>query len=246
MPAELDGFFDLPISERRKQVASMSRDEIAAVIAKIPAATLLELGQKRIQQLGTYRARLTREERIDGKLTRPQAMELTLRPQPLAVRVEVVSGPGKGRRMLYNEALRPKDLRVREPGLLRALGALWIDIDAKVTRRETRHAITAIGYAPAMRLLVTDFEKARPAGGYARTDEGFDAAGSFCMRFDAPAKARGLTGNMARLCIAPADALITSVEVWDDAGLIERFRFELLQARMTVPDVEFTPEGAGL
>src|SRR5438105_26574 len=93
------GAADLPHSaaERKAMLASRSRAEVAEIVRAIPQAKLIELGKAAVRELGVYRARMRKQERVGGKLLAAQTMAITVREQPRAVRMEVTDGPKKGR-----------------------------------------------------------------------------------------------------------------------------------------------------
>ena len=244
-PLPLNDLAKLSSSERRQLLSALSRDDQAKALAQFPVGDLLSTGLKRVGELGTYRLRLIKEERVDGKLLPQQTMDLLVQQAPLAILAEVVAGPAKGRRLLYNAALRTDEFRVKEAGLLGAAGAVWIGLDNKMTRRDTRHRATNLGYSPVLSMIETYFVKAQPVGGYARKDEGFGENG-YCMLYTAPAAAKGLYATKARLCVDPVELLPTRVETWDGEGLLERLTFELKATRVKTPEDQFTPKGAGL
>ena len=118
-----------------------------AIAALDPAETeqLLRESRARIDALGTYRMTFVKEERLANGWVGPQTMELVVREHPFAVRARVVDGPNKGRKFLFDFTQRKQELRVREAGLL-GFTALWIDIDSDLTRDDTRHPVTELGY----------------------------------------------------------------------------------------------------
>ena len=244
--ALLTRYLDLPTEERRRVLSEMPREEQAKLLARTSAKDLLSLGQRRVKELGAYRLRLTKEERVDGEVHAPQVMSLLIQSKPLAVRGEVVAGPSKGRRFLYNHAIRPRELRAREPGLLSIAGAVWVNVDSKMTRRDTRHPVTNLGYAPVLEIFQSDIRKAEAHGGHAREDEGFDASGAYCMKFTAPKAAKDLYAQKARICFDALDGLPAKIEVWDAEGLLERLAFKLEKTKVPDAAKALTLEGAGL
>jgi hypothetical protein len=231
--------------ERAALAAKATRDELAAALKALTAEQLIEMGQKSVQQLGVYGVRLTKQERVKGELLEPQTIELQMRDQPMAARLQYVAGPAKGRRVLYNAEMRKNELRVREGGLL-GLMALWVDLDSSLTRGDTNHRATDLGFGALLRLIAKDVENANAAGGYVRTDEGFDERGLYCMRFDAPKGAKGLYGDRTRLCLDPALGLPLRTEVSNGGQLTERYVFEDVRPQLRVAPDHFTPDAAGL
>lgn len=220
-------------------------DERAKRLAQLPVAELIASAQRKVGELGTYKLRLIKQERVGGKLLPQQTMELFIQQAPLAIIGEVVAGPAKGRRLLYNAALRTDEFRVKEAGILGAAGPVWIGLEHRMTRRDTRHPATNLGYAPVLALIEQDFKKGRAAGGHVRKDEGF-VGDSYCMLYTAPKGVKDLYADKARLCVDPVSLLPTLIETFDSEGLMERLAFQLRDARVKTTGVEFTVKGAGL
>lgn len=243
---ELPDLASLTAADRRALVKAIPREELSRALEAVPAETLLEIGRKALGELGTYRVRLTKAERISGELLPSQVMELEIRESPRAIRGEVVGGPAKGRKLLYNQKLRAKELRVREAGLLRFAGAVWLDLDSSLAKKDTTHAITDLGYGALLELLGRDLEKGKAFGGHSRKDEGFDHRGSWCIRFTAPQGGKGLYADEALVCFEPASGLMSRIEVSDGGKVKERFEYELLDQGLSLKDEDFTPDAFGL
>jgi hypothetical protein len=232
-------------AERKTLLETRPRQEIGEMIRATPPATLVEIGASAVRELGTYSARLRTEERVKGKMMAPKVMAITVRERPYAVRMEVVDGDKKGRKVLYNEELRKGEFRVREAGIL-GIKALWLDLGSGLARRDTNHSVTEIGFGPIMRNLAADLQKAVPAGGQKRQDEGFDSKGHWCLTFTAPEGAKDLYAQRTRMCLDVALALPVELEVHDRQGLLERVELTDVRPRITVPPDFFTLEAAGL
>ncbi len=241
LDARLEGFVALEPSKRRELLKDLPREEIARALADTPADRLLRLGREGLSRLGIYRIRLVKEERVGGDLLGPQTIDVTVRETPFAVRGEVIAGPSQGRRFLYDARSRPDQIRAREAGLLGVV-AVWVGIDSSLTRRDTNHRITDLGLGGMLAHLERDDAAAKPFGGERRKDEGFGAAGAYCLTFEAPPGATGLYARRARLCIDPADGILRSIDVWDAKGLLERYRFELVGARLSPPPDFFSAD----
>lgn len=222
-------------------IAGASLAFTLALAALDPAETeaLLRESRARIDALGTYRMTFIKEERLARGWVGPQTMDLVVREQPFAVRATVVDGPNKGRRFLFDSTQRKRELRVREAGLL-GVAALWIDIDSALTRDDTRHPVTELGYGFVHRMIERDARLSRPVGGHSVVDEGHDDTGSRCLLLTAPDGVANLYAQRTRMCIDEKTRMITSLEVSDAKGVRERFRMKLVQANLT--DVTFDPD----
>lgn len=214
----------------------------AAPTAPAAQTTVLDEARAKLERLGTYRLRFTKEERLEGGWVGPQVMELVVREQPYAVVGNVVAGPNKGRRFLFDANQRKGQLRIREAGLLGVV-PLWLDVESKLTRDDTRHPVTALGFGFIFKTIERDM---RLAGGrFTIVDEGLDPAGARCLMLAAPQGVRGVYAQRTRLCFAATSLLLTRVEVWDARGPFERFSYEVID-----PDVKeaqvFSLEANGL
>jgi hypothetical protein len=241
----LDKLAQLSDAERAALVQRTPRAELGAFLRATNVDDLLALGRRTLSGLAVYGARMTKQERVSGKLYDPQIIQLTLREEPLALRLRFVDGPSSGRIVVYNSELRRDEIRVREGGFF-GLVAVWVGLDSSLTRGDTNHRVTEVGFGALLRLLQRDLDRARPHGGFARTDEGFDERSAYCMLFDAPKGAEGLSGDRSRICIDAAVGLPVRVEVYRKGELYERYSFERVTPRLVVPPDYFTPEAAGL
>ncbi|HUB08674.1 MAG TPA: DUF1571 domain-containing protein [Myxococcales bacterium] len=214
-------------------------------IEETPTETLLAQARESLRAMGPYRVLLTEQERVRGKLLEPQQIQLWIREEPLAVRLLYVGGPAKGRKGLYDSAVRPGDLRVREAGFLGIAGPIWIGIHNSLCLRDTNHPVTDVGFGALIRLEGDVFEKAKAFGGFTRTDEGMNQRGHHCLRFDAPKGAKGLYALRSRICIDPATALPVEMTNWDSQGLLETYEFDNLEPGGAKP-ADFTRDAAGL
>jgi hypothetical protein len=231
---------------RRAEISSLAPAERFALLEQVSAGDLVEIGKSAARALGTYSVRLQKQERIDGELQDPQTAMVWVQPSPLALRVEFVEGSPKGRRLLYNSALRAGELRAREAGFLGIAGAIWVGVDSSLTRRDSNHPITDIGFGALMDLIGRDFTGAAALGGHARKNEGPDPEGLYCILFTAPSGATGLYATSARLCIDPVLGLPLRTEITDREGFLERYVYTDVKPNLSLPADHFTPEGAKL
>lgn len=198
-------------------------DQYAARMRATSPEELVTLGREAVRRVGAYRARLVKQERLGGKINPAQTVEITVQPAPRAMRLEYVEGPKAKRRVIWT-ARRPKEMLVREGGLLGVM-SVWIDIDGRLAHGDTNHKVTDLGFGPLLDIIASDLRKAAPYGGHIRHDEGIDAAGDYCMVFTAPAAAKDVYAQQTRLCIDRQLALPVRVEVNDRAGFLERYHY---------------------
>jgi hypothetical protein len=231
--------------ERVRALAALSVAERELFFRSLSVADVVALGRLSLGSLGVYQARVTREERVHGHLYGPDVVEVTVREKPRAVRLVFVAGEHKGRRALYNAELRSRDMLARESGVL-GLFSMWLSLDSRFVRRYSNHTIAEVGFGAMIDVMQEEQDKADLAGGYRRSDEGFDGRGLFCMFFIAPPGAKGLYATRLRYCVEGKSGLPMKIEVFDDKGRREYVEYENLQPRLTVGEAFFTPGAAGL
>ncbi len=223
-----------------------ARDAAAEALRKASFDEILARAETSLQQLGAYKVKLSQRERIKGTLRPEHRIQLWVREQPLALRLLFIEGPGKGRRVLYDTSVRSDDLRVHESGFLGLAGALWIGIHNSLVYGDTNHCITDVGLGALLRLMRADRERARPFGGFARTDLGWTERGRWCLQVDAPPKAPLVYARRALICVDPVSWLPLENSNWDDKGLLETFVFTDLEPHGAEVGAPFTRKEAGL
>ena len=122
--------------------------DLAAQLRAMSPQDLLTVGREGVRRLGTYRARLVKQERVAGKILPAQTLELLAQPAPRALRLEYVEGPSAGRKVIWTEK-RPKQMLVREGGIL-GVTSLWLDVDGRLAQGDTNHKVLELGFAPAL------------------------------------------------------------------------------------------------
>jgi hypothetical protein len=219
------GFARLPLEQRRAEIKTLTRERLVELFATTPEGVLLEAGKAAASQMGTYESRVVKRERVSGKMMKPQTLHVTIRQEPRAVRLEILEGPAKGRKVVYDSTVKKNELRVREAGILGLTGAMWIDVNSKLTRSDTNHPIQDFAFTSIIEVLEDSFRKSKPLGGYTRKDEGFDTANRYCITFTAPPGGQHLYATRARICMDPVLALPVIMEIDDAQGPLERFEF---------------------
>ena len=232
-------------SERVRLLSALPLGERELFFRSLSVADIVALGRQSLGSLGIYRAQVTREERVHGHLYGPDVVEVTVREKPRAVVLAFVEGEHKGRRAFYSAEFRAHDMLARESGVL-GIFSMWLSLDSSLARRYTNHKITEVGFGAMIDVMQADQEKAAAAGGYLRSDEGFDGRGLFCMSFIAPAGAKDLYATRLRYCADGKLALPMKIEVFDDKGRSEYVEYHNLQTRLVPGKEYFTPKGAGL
>jgi hypothetical protein len=245
MSAEWERLLGLSVAERGAELGRLSRDDLRRLLTEAPVETLLALGRQGVAALGAYRTRLTKRERVRGKMLPDQGIDLTVREKPRALRIEFVSGPGAGRRVLYDETQRAGEIRVREGGVLGFAGGVWIGLDNPLTRAETNHRATEVGFAMLLDLIERDLRAAAAHGGHTRGAQDFEPSGAFAAEFVAPPGATGLYARKCRLAFDLTRSLPVGIEVHDGEGLLEVYRYADIAPFSPPPDF-FTLRAAKL
>jgi hypothetical protein len=231
-------------SQRVHALAELPRAELLVFYQHMTQADLLALGRKALAGFGVYRARASKDERVDGHTRGPDVIDTIVREEPRAVLLDFVGGPHKGRRVLYNAELRPRQMLARESGMLGFI-SVWLSIDSWLARRDTHHRITEVGFGAMLDIMAKDLARVRPAGGYQRQDEGFDAHGRYCIFLSAPPTSQGLSAERLRFCVDAGVGVPLRIEVYDALGLREYLDYRDLQLHLD-PDSLFEPAHAGL
>lgn len=211
-----------------------------------PHLEVLEASEKAVAELGTYRYKMHKQERVDGELLDVQEIITTVQEDPFAIRYDYAAGPGKGRVILYNPALKKDRFRVRESGFLSIVGAVWLDVDSNLAKKESKHTVQDGGLMNLARRLRRDHTRGATEGGFVAKHEGWNNKGSYCSLFLSPNGGKGYDAFSTRICTDPVTRIPTKVEGFDSSGrLLERYEFSNVE-KVTLPKDYFTLEGAGL
>jgi hypothetical protein len=238
---------DLTDEETRKSaLASRSDEEIAALLADKSPGDLVAILRAAVRELGVYTLDLVKQERVGSRLLPPQTLRITLRESPRAARVEFVEGPSKGRKILFDAELRAREMRVKEPGILGIAGAIWLGLDNPLARADTNHPITDLGFGALLDFIEQDLARGERFGGHRRKDLGFGGRGRWSTEFTAPPGATGLLAVRTKLTFDIAAALPVEVETYDEKGLLEKYRYELVRKKIDTPADYFTPRSFGI
>jgi hypothetical protein len=132
-------------------------EEVAALVASARA---------RLDAIGTYQVRLTRQERVGGELQPIEDVLLSIRRRPKAVRLEWTDGPHKGREVLYSATENGGLMHVKMAASL--VPPLALAPDSPLALRTSRHPITEAGLDTVLDRLETALTLSRqkdPAAG---------------------------------------------------------------------------------
>lgn len=116
--------------------------------------TALEQADRLLEKVDSYTAIFHNQERIEGKMTSEQIMEVKFK-KPFKVYLKWVDGSHKGREALYVQGENGNRLKVHAGGLL---GLVTVNLDPQGARalKGSRHPITDVGLHKLVGLLLTN------------------------------------------------------------------------------------------
>ncbi len=110
------------------------------------ARAILARSEARLKSLGTYQVKMSRVERVDGRLQPEEEVILSVHRQPKEVRLQWASGPGQGREVIYSTRVDARSLFVHMPKTAIPLPTMKMPIDSPMVTRSSRHSITEAGF----------------------------------------------------------------------------------------------------
>jgi Protein of unknown function (DUF1571) len=110
------------------------------------ARAILARSEAKLRSLGTYQVKMSRVERIDGRLQPEEEVILSIHRQPKEVRLQWASGPSQGREVIYSTRVDDRSLFVHMPKSAIPLPTMKMAIDSPMVARSSRHSITEAGF----------------------------------------------------------------------------------------------------
>jgi len=157
---------------RARAFSRMRPESVEVILNNSDDWVLLVTGKQALSQFASYTATFIKQERVKGKLQKPETIQLKYREHPRAFYMKWVAGPFKGRAVLYNEAiLGPDRIRVREAGLL-GIKAVTLGVDSVVAKRGSKHVATELGLSHLVSLMERDYQKGVDSGQLVRVNHG--------------------------------------------------------------------------
>jgi hypothetical protein len=227
-----------PAAAQNPTDSNAAKDDPAERIRAATNKAILTNARNAIRQMGNYRARLIKTERIKGEVRPAQTIDLLVRSSPRAVRLEFVAGPKSGRRVIWREDLRSGEILAREGGIL-GVTSLWLDASGGLARGDTNHAVSEIGFSHVLDVMESDFAKGEARGGHARKDLGPDANGLYRIDWIAPPGTPGLYAQRTRVAIDLKLQVPVEIEVFDAQGLLEKYEYKNVRTRQTFRTSDF-------
>lgn len=118
-------------------------EQVAATNDLSEIRKLVDGARASLASMTTYQAQMIRQERVGATLQPQEEVVLSVRRDPLAVRLEWPNGSSKGREVLYSAAETGGKLKVNSPGSL--VGPLSFEPNSPIVLKNSRHPITEAG-----------------------------------------------------------------------------------------------------
>jgi hypothetical protein len=112
----------------------------------LDAKAILAQSDAKMQSLNTYQVRISRTERVSGRLLPEEQIILSIRRDPKAVRLEWADGPNQGREVIYSSRIDDRSLFVHMPKSAIPLPTMKIPVDSPMVMKNSRHSITEAGF----------------------------------------------------------------------------------------------------
>jgi hypothetical protein len=138
-----------PAPAPKRQVPPKARDNIAR-----DAKAILARSDARLQSLKTYQVKISRTERVNGRILPDEQIVLSIRRDPKAVRLEWADGPNQGREVIYSSRIDDKSLFVHMPKSAIPLPTMKIPVDSAMVMKNSRHSITEAGFDTTIQSLI--------------------------------------------------------------------------------------------
>lgn len=107
---------------------------------------VLARSEARLQSLDTYQVKMTRVERVDGRLQPEEEVVLSVHRKPKEVRLQWTTGPSEGREVIYSTRVDAKSLFVHMAKSAIPLPTMKMAVDSPMVVKSSRHSITEAGF----------------------------------------------------------------------------------------------------
>ena len=105
---------------------------------------LIVSARTRLSQFTSYQARLKRQERVGANLQPAEEVLLSIRREPIAVRLEWPTGTNKGREVLYSPVETAGKLQIYQPASL--MPRMTLNPESPLVLKNSRHPISEAGF----------------------------------------------------------------------------------------------------
>jgi Protein of unknown function (DUF1571) len=110
------------------------------------ARDILARSEAKLKSLATYQVKMSRVERVDGRLQPEEEVVLSIHRQPREVRLQWTSGPSEGREVIYSTRVDDRSLFVHMPKSAIPLPTMKMAVDSPMVMKSSRHSITEAGF----------------------------------------------------------------------------------------------------
>ncbi len=145
-------------AEAEETIPSLEGAVLTGRIALKASQQQLERGKQFLANISDYSAQFKRQERIDGNLLDPQAMNLKVRHEPLSFYMKWTEGD-KGRQLIYVQGQHDNKVLVQIGGVAgRLTGALPLQPDDPRIMAESRYPATCAGLMELTKIILQHHE----------------------------------------------------------------------------------------
>lgn len=116
----------------------------AAVSPYAQMRALIDAGRQQLASMTNYQVSMARQERVGDQLQPAETVLLSLRREPLAVRLEWPEGKNQGREVIYAVQETNGQMQIHSPGTL--VPRMTLAPTSPLVMRNSRHPITEAGF----------------------------------------------------------------------------------------------------
>ena len=129
----------------RGDMKGISETAFRQLMATAEPMAILDAALLILKDHPQYTATLIKQERIRGDWQEvADVIALQFQRDPMSAFLQWIGGPHRGRKVLYNKAASPDEIRVKESGLL-GLFSISLRLDNPLMRRDSNHSIVELG-----------------------------------------------------------------------------------------------------
>ena len=167
-----------PVAPPAEEIKSPEGAVLTGRWALTASQDCLRRGQEVLEKTSDYSAQFRRQERINGELLDPQAMNLKVRHAPFSLYMKWTEGD-KGRQLIFAEGQNDDKVLIQIGGVAgRLTGALAMDPDDPRVRAESRYPATCAGLLALTKIILShhdnDLKRASGITSEMRDGESFD------------------------------------------------------------------------
>jgi hypothetical protein len=147
------GFVSLPPPSGPPTEAGRTGDDLQQI------RRIVEESRQKVATLDNYQVLMSRQENVKGSVQPAEEVQLSLRRDPKAVRLEWLDGPNKGREVIYNHGGL---MHVNMPGTL--VPRISLPPDSPIALKNSRHPISEAGFSNILEQILIPLEAAERGG----------------------------------------------------------------------------------